>query len=129
VQVGDNRPGQRILARSITDVVGAEADGELAVVHTDDVKSVGVVLAVPALQDTEIANAVDAGVLPEIDEQDLAAIAFDGVGNIFAGGSGVNPLRVGGEIRGFLQFLILRMHGGCKKNRSDQNGEELSHGP
>ena len=63
--------------RRCAHVIDVEADGEFAVVHSDHVEAVLVILAVPALDHTEIADAVDAGVLPKINEQNMAAIAGD----------------------------------------------------
>src|SRR5215467_4760870 len=72
--VGDHRPWQMILLRSHANIVDVEADLELAIVHANHLKAIGVIFRVPALNYAEIADAIDAGVLPEIDEYDLAVI-------------------------------------------------------
>src|SRR5208282_5033519 len=75
--VGDHRPGQAKALGGGADVVHVESDIEFAVMHADDFEAVGMIFAVPALDDAEIADAVDAGVLPEVDEHHFAAIVGD----------------------------------------------------
>jgi hypothetical protein len=90
-------------------------------VDADDIEAVRVIFCVPALQDAEIANAVDAGVLPEIDQQKVAAIALDRMRNVFPGCACVNPYRVGGEIRSLLEFLRFSVGDGGKEE-ANENG-------
>jgi hypothetical protein len=87
------------------------------------------IFRIPALQDAEIANAVDAGILPEIDQQDMAAIAFDGVRDFFSSGARVDPNGIGGEIRRFLELCAARPCGECERNRNEQRAQGLAHHP
>jgi hypothetical protein len=62
--------------------------------YSHNVKAIPMIFGVPALQNAEIADAVDAGVLPEIDQQNLATVALDGMGDFLASRTGVDPLRI-----------------------------------
>ena len=79
--IGHHRPRQAIALRRRAHIVDLEADVEFAEVYSDDVKAVGMVLGVPALDHAEVANTVDAGVLPEIDKHDMTAVVGDMVRN------------------------------------------------
>jgi hypothetical protein len=57
----------------LLDVPGNVLEGELGRVHSDDDKARVPIRVVPALHVGQRANAVDAGVRPEVDEDNLAA--------------------------------------------------------
>ena len=75
------RPRQLKSLCRLAHIVYVEADIELAVMNANHFKTIRVIFRVPAFHHREIANAVDAGVFPEIDENDFASIVGDVVGN------------------------------------------------
>src|SRR5215469_16187455 len=101
--VSDNEPWKLEALRGLFDVIHIKADVEFTVMNADYVEAVGVILGVPALHDREVADAVDAGVLPEIDENDFAAIVGDVMGS---GGTGIEPDDAFAEIRRGIHFEI-----------------------
>jgi hypothetical protein len=101
--VGDNEPWKLESPGGIFDVVDVEADVELAVMATDHFEAVGMVLGIPALHDREVSDAVDAGVLPEIHEDDFATIVGDVMGS---GGAGIEPDDAFAEIRCGMHFEV-----------------------
>src|ERR1700727_396663 len=72
--IGHNWPRQTELLCRSAHIVDVEPNTELSVMHPDHVQSELVILAIPALDHSEVAYAVDAGVLPEIDENNMTAI-------------------------------------------------------
>ena len=119
VLVSDNRPGQPEPLSRRADVVDIEPDIEFAVVNANDFEAVGMVFDVPALEYAEVTNAIDAGVLPEINEHDLAAIAGDMVGS---GRTLVEPDATRAEIGRPKFFLICLSEG--RDRKTDQERED-----
>jgi hypothetical protein len=60
--------------RSRSHVVHIEAHSEFALVHSDHIQTVLVVLAVPTLHHAEVTDAVDAGIFPKLYEHYMAVI-------------------------------------------------------
>jgi hypothetical protein len=115
LQVSQHGSGQLKAFGGFAHIVGVETHGEFTVMDADNVKAVGMIFAVPAFQAAEIADAVDAGVLPEIDQENVSAVALDGMQDLGARGRGVNPLGIESEIRGLFWFLFFRECGGRKE--------------
>src|SRR5579872_3517418 len=79
IDVGHNRPGKAKTLSGTPDIGSVVAYGELAVMHADHVEAVLVVFGVPALDHGKVTDTVDAGVLPEVDQQHVAAVALEAV--------------------------------------------------
>ena len=62
-----------------------------------------------ALQNAEVANAIDAGVLPEVDVQNMAPVPLDGTQELSASLARIDRLRIRGEIRCFDYSSVGRM--------------------
>src|SRR5579862_1011785 len=92
--VGQYRPREAEALRRSANVAYVEANVELTVVSADYFESIRVIFAVPAFDHGEVANTVDAGVLPEIHEHDLAAV----VGDMVRGASFIEPNTSGAKI-------------------------------
>lgn len=63
--------------------------------HAHDFEAVRMVLVIPTLEDREIADTVDARVLPEIYQQHMATVTLDRVRNFAAC---IDPHRLGIEV-------------------------------
>src|SRR5262249_13687059 len=88
-------PGQLKTLRRVTNVVGVISDRKFPEMYAHDVEAVRMIFRVPALQDTEIADAIDARELPKVDQQNLPAIALNGMWHLLASHTRVDPLRIG----------------------------------
>ncbi len=73
--IGDNRPRQAKLLRRRLHVINIETNVEFAVVYSDNVEAVWVILAVPPLHHSEVPDAVNAGIFPEVDKYNMATVA------------------------------------------------------
>src|SRR5580700_8095183 len=82
--------------RRFFDIVHVKADVELAEMHADHIETILVILGVPAFHHAKVANAIDAGVLPEIDKDNFAPIIGDVVRN---GRALIQPYAIATEIR------------------------------
>lgn len=62
----------------LANIVAVESHLEFSEMHSDYVQAISVIFSVPALQDTEVADAVDTRILPEIDQlrEELAVVGF-----------------------------------------------------
>jgi hypothetical protein len=106
-------PGQLETLRRLAHIVGVVSHPKFAEMHADNVETVGMVFGVPALQDAEIADAIDAGVLPEVDQQNPSAIALDGMGHFLARRARVDSLRIGAKVWRLDRGLILGARRSC----------------
>lgn len=77
ILVGQNRPGKKESLRCGAYVVHIEPDIELAIVHSNDIEAVRMVLAIPVFDNGEVADAIDASVFPEVDEDDMTTVLGD----------------------------------------------------
>src|SRR5579875_3613985 len=114
--ISHHRPRQLKAFCRLAHIVYVETDIELAVMHADDIEAVRVVLRIPAFEHGEVADAVDAGVLPEIDEHDLAAVVGDVVR-----GRRIEPHHARAEIG-------RRAHGGVNRRQLGGGGSGQSYG-
>jgi hypothetical protein len=108
MKISDDWPGQLKALGGIANIVGIEPHREFAIMHSHNVKTGGVVFGIPALQNAEVANAIDAAVLPKVDQQNVPAVTFDGVGNLLASAC-VDPLRIWAEVWGLHWSFISRI--------------------
>ena len=127
LEICHHGPGQLETLRRIANVVGVVSHGKFTEMHADNVETVGMVFGVPALQDAEIADAIDAGVLPEVDQQDPSAIALDGMGDLFTRQARVDPLRIGGKVWRLDRGLMLGVRRGGQQNGDANNGRKGLH--
>src|SRR5690349_10291765 len=119
IHIGHNRPRQLKSLRGATNILRLISDGELPKVDADDLESIRMIFGVPALEHSKVANAVDAGVLPEIDKHDASAICLDRMRHLRAA---VEPDCVERKIR--------RTFGPahcCYKKERKEKGEKESH--
>jgi len=77
VVVEGDRVGEPVLTNPTIDVLGPLSELELGRVHADHDQAAAGVVAVPRLDVGRGANPVDAGVLPDIEQHDLAAQCLD----------------------------------------------------
>src|SRR5260370_18691470 len=96
MQICHYGPGQLKALSDLADIVRVKAQRKFTVVHADNLEAVCMVLGIPTLQYSKIANTVDAGILPKINEQHMPTVSLDGVRNLAAS---VDPLRVRREVR------------------------------
>ena len=127
LKIGDYRPRQKKALGRLSDVIGVISNREFAVMHSNDVKTIPVVFGVPALQNTELANAIDAGVLPKIDQENMATIALDGMGDLLTRLAHINPLRIRGEIGRFHHIFVVGLDERYSDKRNNQNVIKGSH--
>ena len=96
--VDGDRVGDAELLHRAFDVGGHVLEGKLRRVHSDDLQTVGTVTLVPGLDVGEAPLAVDAGIGPEVDQDNLATQRPDGerrpAGCVQPGG---DALEVGGR--------------------------------
>ena len=117
-----HRVAQPVRADRRGDVAGVVLERELRRVHADDRQAVGPVLRVEALEERQRAQAVDAGVGPEVHQHD--APAQRGQAERAAAGR-VEPSLRAGEVRRGAEVGQLRRRGGGARRRRRSAGFEL----
>ena len=105
------------------DVACVALEGELGRVHADDDEAVAPVARVPGLEVGQRAQAVDAGVGPEVDEHDLAAQRSQA--ERLAAGR-VEPALVAGEVRGGAQARQARAFDALAPRRRDREARRAA---
>src|ERR1700730_9461505 len=72
--IGNHGPRQTKSLRRVANVAHLKPNIEFPVVHPNHIEPVLVIFAIPSLDHSKIADAVDARVLPEINEHHMSAI-------------------------------------------------------